>query len=131
MAFQLRSKVCACQHRGGEYIEIFQWDDSSFSYQKRWPWRDFTGALGKGYEAMAELYDMDDDGDKEVVALIDTEEGADKGRKLAIYKLSGEAFALVSQIDVTSPDTAVDFLDIRRLRDRKQIVLLLADPRSC
>jgi len=117
------------------YMEVFQWDNSSFSYQRRWPpegWRDYDASVsdGKGYQIGAILYDVDDNGDKEIVALTDTEEEGGKGRKLAIYKLSNEALALISQLDVTSPYTTVDILGIRRLGDRKQFVLLLEQPRS-
>jgi hypothetical protein len=110
---------------GGGYIEIFQWDGKTFSYRPRWP----SGLAA--IEDMAQLYDMDGDGAQEIVALMDEERESNKGRKLTIYKLSGQTVGVVSQIDLTSPYTAVHIVGIRRLRDRKQIVLLLADPKSC
>jgi hypothetical protein len=129
-------KRCSYGILAFSYLEIFQWDGRS--YQKRWPpegWCDYvtsgTGCGGKNYQVMASLCDMDDDGDDEIVALTDTGEKGDKGRKLAIYKWSGEAPALISQIDVTSPYTAIMIGGIQRLRDGKQIVLDLADPQRC
>jgi hypothetical protein len=102
------------------YIVIFQWDDESFSYRKIWP---------EDNEVIAELYDVDDDGCDEIVALTDTGEEKE-GRKLSIYKMSNKAFVLISQLDVTYPYTAFDILGIRRLKDRKQIVLLLEEYKS-
>lgn len=102
------------------YIGIFQWDDDSLSYRKIW---------SEDGEVIAELYDVDDDGCDEIVALTDTGEEKE-GRKLSIYKLSNKAFLLISQLDVTYPYTAFDIHGIRRLKDRKQIVLLLEEFKS-
>lgn len=72
------------------------------------------------------LYDLEDDDNREIVGVIHPREGDAKSRKLSIYKLSHGVVTLISQIDVTHPYPAYQILGIRRLRDRKQIVLGLA-----
>jgi hypothetical protein len=122
-----------CNFLNIRYFEIFQWNNN-FSYQRIWPpegWRDYGASSGgNGYQVGGMRYDMDDDGKEEIVALTDTGEKGDKGRELSIYKLSDRNYTLLSKVDLTYPYTAIDILGIRRLRDRKQIVLQLEEFRS-
>ena len=112
-------------------MDIFRWDSISFSYQRAWPPEDwysphdsYSRRSEKSYEVGGVFDDVDNDGVVELVALTHTDEWEDQGRKLSIYKLSNGTFALISQLDVTSPYIAIDILGIRRLHDGKQIVLL-------
>jgi hypothetical protein len=93
--------------------------------------KDPAPLLGKRYAVMAQVYDIDGDGAAEIVALTDTVQRGDTKRTLEIYRLSGGALTLKSQVAVAHPDMAVVIYGIRRLRETRQIILLFADPRTC
>ena len=93
--------------------------------------RDPAPLLGRHYAVMAAVYDIDRDGTAEIVALTDTVRSGDTKRMLAVYKVSGGALTLQSQVAVADPDMAVVIYGIRRLRETTQAVLFFADPKGC
>ena len=127
----------------GLYPEIFRKEGAG--YTQIWPpadWlpydfqlldqmrRDLTPLLGKHYAVMATIYDIDQDGAAEIVALTDIVRRGDTKRTLEVYKVSGGSLILKSQVAVALPDMAVVIYGIRRVRDARQAVLLFADPRQ-
>ena len=86
---------------------------------------------GKTYLVMNRFYDVDDDGKLEIVAITDVVNRAEPKSQLSIYKSRGDRFDRLVQADISSSFPAIEIMSIRRLKDRKQIVLLLGDVKRC
>lgn len=112
------------------------------SYSQVWPpadWlpydeldqaRQLGGPLaGKRYAIMAEIYDLNRNGQAQIVALTGTL--GNTQRALEVYQVAGASVTLQSQTAVANPDMAVVIYGIRHLRDTAQAVLLSADSPAC
>lgn len=86
---------------------------------------------GKTYLVMNEFYDVDDDGRMEIITITDAVSLKNPGRRLSIYKLGKDHFDRLADLNIPSDYPAVEIMGIRRLKDRKQIVLLLGDVKRC
>ncbi|MCF7973969.1 MAG: hypothetical protein K9N55_09145 [Phycisphaerae bacterium] len=101
-------------------ISVFQWDDGTLSYRKTWPEAKQSDTVLGGV-----LYDVDEDGHAEIVAITDTGKGGHPERYLSLFKLSAGVYQCIAQLNVTLPAPAIDILAIRHLAHGKQILLQL------
>lgn len=101
-------------------ISVFQWDDATLSYRETWPKAEESYAVLGGI-----LYDVDEDGHAEIVALTDTGKRGHPERCLSLFKLSAGLYRCIAQLNVTLPAPAIDILAIRHLVHGKQILLQL------
>ena len=86
---------------------------------------------GKTYLVMNTFYDVDGDGRLEIVAITDEVNRAEPKSQLSVYKSRGDHFDRIAHVDLSLSFPATEIMGIRRLKDRKQIVLLLGDVKRC
>jgi hypothetical protein len=83
------------------------------------------------YQVNAQLYDIDDDGMMEIIAISDLNTTDSKHRLLEVYNLKGDSFKCIDSISFSTPTIPVVIMGFRRLKDRRQVVLRFADFARC
>jgi hypothetical protein len=104
---------------GEKFVKV--WPPSGWVTQERDP--------GNTCVVMSKLFDMDGDGGAEIVAITDIRENPHP--RLSIYKSGFDHFACIASADIPSKYIATEIIGIRRLKDRKQVVLRMAQAAKC
>jgi hypothetical protein len=103
-----------------------QWKSDGTQVSAPWkpiPWE-------RTYLVMNRFYDLDDDGRMEIITITDVLSKEDSRRQLSVYKLRNR-FTRLAYVDLSPDYPAIAIMGIRRLKDRKQIVVRQADVNRC
>lgn len=121
---------CGFTFPGGQSAEVFRWISDKFI--KIWPpkgWAaqiDESGDIG---QVMNRFYDVDDDGIPELITATDIREKTQS--RFSIYKPAKESFRRIAYADFPKKYAITEIMGVRRMKDRKQIVLRLTNAANC
>jgi hypothetical protein len=104
--------------------ELFRWDESRGMLVAEWPEEGATEHTTPIQEGSV-LVDIDKDGGKEIVALMDPDADTTATRRLRIYRYRSPRLRLVAEIDAVRPHLPVDILEPYEAKGGMRIPLQL------
>jgi hypothetical protein len=104
--------------------DLFRWDESRGMLVAEWPGEGATEDTTPIQEGSV-LVDIDKDGGKEILALMDPDADTTATRRLSIYRFRNHRLQLVAEIDAVRPHLPVDILEPYEVKGEMRIPLQL------